>query len=225
MLPYLGKYEALLLANHGAVAWGDNLSQAFFRMEKVEHFARITLVAELLGGPGRCRAPRSPACLPRANATASGPSSRFEPGSPMAAEDMPDRNVPQAEEKILPDPRAACGHDRRSSEGPRSLLKSEKGNGFPLPFAASFRVDSGIVTSWSPSYRGVLSYLKAPDLRQRSALHLRVGLMPTRLRCAAGCIALARRSPHGLPEGRAGARRIFDGRENPVRPAHLQRHR
>lgn len=100
MLPYLGKYEALLLANHGAVAWGENLSQAFFRMEKVEHFARITLVAELLGGPR---------ALPRAEIASLFAArerygvrsrSRFEPGSPMAAEDMPDRNPPHAEERF-----------------------------------------------------------------------------------------------------------------------------
>src|SRR5215468_2777789 len=51
MLPYIPKYNALLLANHGAVAYGEDVYQAFFRMETVEHFARISLVAELLGGP------------------------------------------------------------------------------------------------------------------------------------------------------------------------------
>ncbi len=100
MLPYLGKYEALLLANHGAVVWGETLSQAFFKMEKVEHFARITLVAELLGG---ARA------LPRAEIASLFAArerygvrshSRFEPGSPMAAEDMPDRNLARPEERF-----------------------------------------------------------------------------------------------------------------------------
>src|SRR6185369_4161080 len=51
MLPYIPKYEALLMANHGAVSYGEDAMQAYFRMEMVEHFARITLVAELLGGP------------------------------------------------------------------------------------------------------------------------------------------------------------------------------
>src|SRR5262249_24787300 len=37
-------------ANHGAVAYGEDVFQAYSRMEIVEHFARITLVAELLGG-------------------------------------------------------------------------------------------------------------------------------------------------------------------------------
>jgi L-fuculose-phosphate aldolase len=51
MLPYIPKYDALLMANHGAVCYGDTLYAAFFKMETLEHVARITLVAELLGGP------------------------------------------------------------------------------------------------------------------------------------------------------------------------------
>jgi L-fuculose-phosphate aldolase len=49
--PYIPKYDALLMANHGVVCYGDDVYKAFFKMETVEHFARITLVAELLGGP------------------------------------------------------------------------------------------------------------------------------------------------------------------------------
>lgn len=51
MLPYIPKYDAILMANHGAVCYGEDVWKAFFRMETMEHFARITLVAELLGGP------------------------------------------------------------------------------------------------------------------------------------------------------------------------------
>ncbi len=50
MLPLIPKYDAILLANHGAVSYGKDIYQAFFRMETVEHFARINLVAEMLGG-------------------------------------------------------------------------------------------------------------------------------------------------------------------------------
>jgi L-fuculose-phosphate aldolase len=90
MLPYIPKYEALLMANHGAVSYGEDVMQAYFRMEIVEHFARITLVAELLGGPK---------VLPRAEIQKLFDSrarygvsarSRFEPGQPLAAEDVPD---------------------------------------------------------------------------------------------------------------------------------------
>src|ERR1700693_3244234 len=51
MLPLIPKYDALLMANHGAVCYGEDVWKAFFRMETVEHFARINLVTELLGGP------------------------------------------------------------------------------------------------------------------------------------------------------------------------------
>jgi L-fuculose-phosphate aldolase len=51
MDPFVMHYDALLLANHGAVTWGPDLLTAFQRMETVEQFARITLAAELAGGP------------------------------------------------------------------------------------------------------------------------------------------------------------------------------
>lgn len=51
LLPLIPKYDALMMGNHGVVCYGEELYKAFFRMETVEHFARITLVAELLGGP------------------------------------------------------------------------------------------------------------------------------------------------------------------------------
>jgi L-fuculose-phosphate aldolase len=43
-------YNAVLLANHGALAVGANLDEAMQRMERVEHLAKITLVSALLGG-------------------------------------------------------------------------------------------------------------------------------------------------------------------------------
>jgi len=51
MLPLIPKYDAIMMGNHGVVSYGEDVHKAFFRMETVEHFARITLVAELLGGP------------------------------------------------------------------------------------------------------------------------------------------------------------------------------
>jgi L-fuculose-phosphate aldolase len=51
MLPYIPKYDAILLGNHGSVCYGEDLYKAFHKMEIVEHFARVSLVAELLGGP------------------------------------------------------------------------------------------------------------------------------------------------------------------------------
>jgi L-fuculose-phosphate aldolase len=50
MLPLIPKHDAVLMANHGAVCFGADLWQAYFRMETMEHYARVALVAELLGG-------------------------------------------------------------------------------------------------------------------------------------------------------------------------------
>lgn len=48
---YVEHYDALLLANHGAVTCGPDLLSAFYRMETVEHTAKITLAAENAGTP------------------------------------------------------------------------------------------------------------------------------------------------------------------------------
>jgi len=50
MLPYIPKYDAIMMGNHGAVCYGEDVYKAFFKMETLEHFARISLVAELVGG-------------------------------------------------------------------------------------------------------------------------------------------------------------------------------
>ncbi len=49
--PYVPHYDALLLANHGVVACGPDLLTAFFRLEIVEHFAKISMAAKLAGEP------------------------------------------------------------------------------------------------------------------------------------------------------------------------------
>jgi L-fuculose-phosphate aldolase len=51
VIPYLEEHNALLLANHGVLSWGEDLWQAFDRMETVEHTAKILLHARLLGSP------------------------------------------------------------------------------------------------------------------------------------------------------------------------------
>jgi L-fuculose-phosphate aldolase len=47
--PLVPNYDAILMANHGVVTYGQDLLTAFFRMETVEHFARVALTTELLG--------------------------------------------------------------------------------------------------------------------------------------------------------------------------------
>lgn len=47
--PLIPHYDAILLANHGVVTYAGELMGAYFKMETVEHFARISLVAHQLG--------------------------------------------------------------------------------------------------------------------------------------------------------------------------------
>jgi L-fuculose-phosphate aldolase len=46
---YIKAHDGLLLANHGALALGGDVFAAYYRMETIEHFARISLTARLLG--------------------------------------------------------------------------------------------------------------------------------------------------------------------------------
>lgn len=48
--PYLQEHDVLLLQNHGALAVGSDLLTAYYRMETLELYAKISLNAHLLGG-------------------------------------------------------------------------------------------------------------------------------------------------------------------------------
>src|SRR5687768_8390857 len=50
MRPLVKYHNALLMANHGAVAYGADLWQAFDRLETLEHTAKIAILARALGG-------------------------------------------------------------------------------------------------------------------------------------------------------------------------------
>ena len=50
MKPFVPHHNALLMANHGAVAYGEDLWQAFDRLETLEHTAKIAILAKTLGG-------------------------------------------------------------------------------------------------------------------------------------------------------------------------------
>jgi len=47
---YLACSDALILERHGTLTLGATLLQAYYRLEKVEHTAHITLIANQLGG-------------------------------------------------------------------------------------------------------------------------------------------------------------------------------
>jgi L-fuculose-phosphate aldolase len=50
MKPFVEHHNALLMANHGAVAYGEDLWQAFDRLETLEHTAKIAILSRALGG-------------------------------------------------------------------------------------------------------------------------------------------------------------------------------
>lgn len=88
LLPYIPKYDAILMGNHGAVCYGEDVFKAYFRMETVEHFARISLVAELLGGANIL--PRTEVDKLLDSRTRYGVKTKAGgvPGCPLAAEDV-----------------------------------------------------------------------------------------------------------------------------------------
>jgi L-fuculose-phosphate aldolase len=47
--PLIPHHDAILMANHGVVTYGDSLLRAYMKMETVEHYARIALITHLLG--------------------------------------------------------------------------------------------------------------------------------------------------------------------------------
>jgi L-fuculose-phosphate aldolase len=46
---YIRAHDGMLLANHGALTVGADLYAAYYKMETIEHFAHISLVARMLG--------------------------------------------------------------------------------------------------------------------------------------------------------------------------------
>ena len=46
---YIKAHDGMLLANHGAVTCGPSVMGAYYKMETIEHFAKISLVARTLG--------------------------------------------------------------------------------------------------------------------------------------------------------------------------------
>lgn len=63
LLPYLKDHDAILLENHGAITVGVDLMTAYFRMETLEHFAKVSLVARQLGGAKELNMEQINACI------------------------------------------------------------------------------------------------------------------------------------------------------------------
>jgi L-fuculose-phosphate aldolase len=48
--PYIKNHNGVLLENHGALTWGENLDQAYFLMESLEFCAKINWIARQMNG-------------------------------------------------------------------------------------------------------------------------------------------------------------------------------
>lgn len=48
--PYVHTHNAVLLENHGALTWGNDLMEAYFQMEGLEFYASLAYKAKMLGG-------------------------------------------------------------------------------------------------------------------------------------------------------------------------------
>jgi len=95
MRPFIPDYDAILLANHGSVCYGEDVYKAFFKMETVEHYARITLVAELLGGPQVLAKQEVQKLFEARGRYGVKSHNRMEPGRPVVAEDISDEHAEQ----------------------------------------------------------------------------------------------------------------------------------
>ena len=49
--PFLDKFDAVLLENHGALTWSTDLIAAYMKMESVEFYAELLYRSRMLGGP------------------------------------------------------------------------------------------------------------------------------------------------------------------------------
>ncbi len=47
--PYIEQHDTILLESHGALSYGKTLSEAFLKMETLEHLAQVALAAHQLG--------------------------------------------------------------------------------------------------------------------------------------------------------------------------------
>lgn len=100
MMPLIPKFDAILLANHGAVAYGGDIKQAFFRLETVEHFARINLVAHQLGGGKLLPSEEVQKLIEARGRYGFASSSVSEPGCPIPAEAASERAPADGEERF-----------------------------------------------------------------------------------------------------------------------------
>lgn len=52
--PFVNRYNGVLLANHGALTWGKEIYQSFYRLESVEYYATILMYTGNIMGRQNC---------------------------------------------------------------------------------------------------------------------------------------------------------------------------
>ncbi|MBS1982638.1 MAG: class II aldolase/adducin family protein [Bdellovibrionales bacterium] len=50
LIPYLPHHRVMILGRHGAVAWGEDIEEAYNGIERLEHSAQTLMYAHMLGG-------------------------------------------------------------------------------------------------------------------------------------------------------------------------------
>jgi L-fuculose-phosphate aldolase len=122
---YIKAHDGLLLANHGALTVGSDLYNAYYKMETVEHFAQISLVARTLGGErllSRDEVHRLQGLRDMYGITAPAPICTDEAGAAGAGDDCQLVQAPKTDgRRLVPD--TALG--RRSGDGEIRLTYRE----------------------------------------------------------------------------------------------------
>ena len=123
---YIKAHDGMLLANHGALTVGADLFAAYYKMETIEHFAKISLVARLLGRENLIVARRGDAAAGAARHLrhqGAGADLRRSgaPSRPAVGDDPATCQVVQAPAgggpRLVPDRRRRAGAGRRRRDG------------------------------------------------------------------------------------------------------------
>ena len=51
LIPFIKEHNGALLANHGAVTWGRDLTEAYNFMEQLEFYCKTVILSEMIGTP------------------------------------------------------------------------------------------------------------------------------------------------------------------------------
>jgi L-fuculose-phosphate aldolase len=111
---YIKAHDGMLLANHGALTVGTDLFSAYYKMETIEHFAKISFIARMLGGErllSRQEVERLQGLRGRYGIAAPAPICP-DPDAPLSADPVACQTVfaPEGDgERLIPDYRAGIG--------------------------------------------------------------------------------------------------------------------